>query len=339
MAFQRPGMSDFTGTFGNNQGLAFTLTRDASNATLPILLRNQPSLPAAPAATYPIVPTAITNSVNMFDSNLQMPYTQSYTFGWQRKLGRDTAFELRYVGSRHRQDWDTINLNEININANGFVNEFRKAQKNLQANMAAGRGATFAYTGVPGTSPLPTFLGFFNGAPGTQAGDASRYAGADWTNSTFLGYLAAMNPNPHAFMCNNAAGCATANLANGFLGNTRFRTNAAAAGLPANLFVANPDMLAGANLTTNAGGTRANSVQAEFRKRLSNGLQLNTSYTWSNAYGAAAIRVQQTAGGDSSSPARSATSQHAVKAQLGATTCRSAAIGDSAATPADSWTR
>jgi len=43
-------------------------------------------------------------------------------------------------------------------------------------------------------------------------------------------------------------------------------------------------MLAGANLTTNAGGTRANSIQAEFRKRLSKGLQLNTSYTWSNAY-------------------------------------------------------
>jgi hypothetical protein len=283
MAFQRPGMSDFTGTFGNNQGIAFNLTRDSSNATLPILLRNQPSLPDAPTAAYPIIPTAITNSVNMFDSNLQMPYTQSYSFGWQRKLGRDTAFELRYVGSRHRQDWDTVNLNEININANGFLGEFRKAQANLQANMASGRGATFAYTGAPGTSPLPTFLAFFNGMPGSQAGDTTKYSGTDWTNSSFLGYLAGVNPYPQGFMCNSATGCATANLSNGFLGNTRFRTNAAAAGLPSNLFVANPDMLGGANLTTNAGGTRANSVQAEFRKRLSNGLQLGTSYTWSNA--------------------------------------------------------
>jgi hypothetical protein len=284
MAFQRPGMSDFTGAFGNNQGIVFNLTRDSSNATLPILLRNQPALPAAPTATYPIFPTAVTNSVNMFDSNLQMPYTQSYTAGWQRKLGRDTAFELRYVGSRHRQDWDTINLNEININANGFVSEFRNAQKNLQANMASGRGATFAYTGAPGTSPLPTFLAFFNGVPGAQAGDAARYAGANWTNATFLGFLAAMNPNPFGFMCASATGCATANLTNGFLGAPAFRANAAAAGLPPNLFVANPDMLGGANLTTNSGGTRANSVQAEFRKRLSNGLQLGTSYTWSNAY-------------------------------------------------------
>ena len=64
----------------------------------------------------------------MFDSNLQIPYTQSYTVGWQRKLGRDTALEVRYVGSRHQQDWETINLNEVNITSNGFASEFRKAQ-------------------------------------------------------------------------------------------------------------------------------------------------------------------------------------------------------------------
>ena len=51
-----------------------------------------------------------------------------------------------------------MNINEINIKTNGFVDEFRKAQANLQANIAAGRGATFAYTGAPGTSPLPIFL-------------------------------------------------------------------------------------------------------------------------------------------------------------------------------------
>ena len=100
-----------------------------------------------------------------------------------------------------------------------------------------------------------------------------------------------MNPNPWGFMCNAVpgtttgpmAGCASNVLTNGLLGNTTFRANAAAAGLPANFFIANPDMLGGANLTTNAGGTRANSIQFEFRKRLSSGLQFNASYTWSDA--------------------------------------------------------
>jgi hypothetical protein len=284
LAFQRPGMSDFALTFAANQGIAVNLLRDNTNSSLPILLRNQPALPSAPAATYPIIPTSITNSVNAFDSNLQLPYTQSYTVGWQRKLGQDTAIELRYVGSRHRQDWETVNLNEISITDNGFLNEFRKAQANLQANIAAGRGTTFAYTGAPGTSPLPIFLAYMNGLPGAQAGDASKYTGANWTNSSFLGYLAAQNPNPFGFMCNNAGGCTTATLTNGFIGQTAFRNNAAAAGLPVNFFVANPDVIGGANLTTNSGGTRSNSVQFEFRKRLSQGFQLNTSYVWGQAY-------------------------------------------------------
>src|SRR6185295_11309125 len=240
MAFQRPGMSDFTGVFGGatgNQGISVNLNRDSTTGNLgplPLLLRNPGSLalPATPAVSYPSVP-AITSSLNVFDSNLQMPYTQSYTVGWQRKLGQDTAFEVRYVGSRHRQDWETVNINEVSITSNGFLQEFRKAQANLQANIAAGRGTTFAYTGAPGTSPLPTFLAFFNGMPASQAGDTAKYSGADWTNSSFLGYLAAMNPYPQGFMCNSPTGCATANLSNGFLGNTRFRTNAAAAGLPA----------------------------------------------------------------------------------------------------------
>ena len=288
MAFQRPGMSDFTGAFGANQGISVNLTRDSTNVvgSLPILLRNanQVALPAAPAATYPIFPTAITNTVNMFDANLQNPYTQSYTIGWQRKLGQDSAFELRYVGSRHRQDWETVNLNEVSITDNGFVQEFRKAQANLQANIASGKGATFAYTGA-GTSQLPIFLAYLNGANGTQAGDATKYAGTNWTNTSFVGYLAAQNPNPLGFMCNNGlTGCTTATLTNGFIGNTTFKNNAVAAGLPSNFFLANPDMLGGANLTTNSGGTRANSIQMEFRKRLSNGLTYNVSYSWANAY-------------------------------------------------------
>jgi hypothetical protein len=284
VAYQRPGMVDFTGVFGANQGILQTLVRDASNATLPILLRNSPSLPAAPSVAYPIVPTTLTNSVNRFDSNLQLPYTQSYSIGWQRKLGRDTAFEMRYVGSRHRQDWETINLNEPNISTNGFVQEFRKAQANLQANIAAGRGATFAYTGAPGTSALPIFLAYLNGQNTGQSGDPSRYTGAFWTQASFLGYLATMNPNPHGFMCNNPVGCTTATLTNGFIGSPTFRSNAAAAGMPANFFVANPDMLNGANLTTNLGGTRYNSLQFEFRKRLSKGIAFNTSYAWGQAY-------------------------------------------------------
>jgi hypothetical protein len=283
VAYQRPGLSDFTGTFGANQGIQVTLTRDSTNSTLPILLRNTPTLPNAPTAAYPIVPASTNITVNAFDTDIQMPYTQSYSFGWQRKLTSDSALEIRYVGSRHRNDWDSININEPNVTTNGFLDEFKKAQANLQANMAAGRGATFAYTGAAGTAPLPIFLAYFNAQNAARAGDTAMYTGANWTAASFLGFLAANNPNPFGFMCNNAAGCTTATAANGLIGQTAFRNNAAAAGLPANFFIANPDAINGAYLTTNSGGTKAHSLQVEYRKRLSGGLAFNTSYTWSDA--------------------------------------------------------
>ena len=275
MAFQRPGMSDFTGVFGANQGIQANLQTDQNNTTLPILLRNSPKLQPAPAVSLPIFTSAVTNSVNAYDPNIQMPYTQSWSAGWQRKMSRDSAIEVRYVGSRHRMDWDTVNLNEPNITGNGFLSEFRLAQTNLQANMAAGRGATFAYTGA-GTSPLPIMLAHFNAQSAANAGNAGLYSGANWTSATFLGFLAARNPNPWGFATTTGTG--------GLITNATLRANAITAGLPANFFVANPDMTGGANLTTNTGGgTRAHSMQFEYRKRISNGLAFNTSYTWSHA--------------------------------------------------------
>ena len=129
------------------------------------------SLPAAPAS--------ITTRGNAFDQNIQMPYTQSWSAGWQRKVTNDSAIEFRYVGSKHANDWDSININEPNITTNGFLNEFRQAQANLQANIAAGRGATFAYMGAgTGTKPLPIFLAHFNAQNAANAGNAAVYSGA-----------------------------------------------------------------------------------------------------------------------------------------------------------------
>ena len=125
----------------------------------------------------------------------------------QREIKRDNVVEIRYVGNRGHKLWRQIDLNELNIVENGVFNEWKLAQQNLLANIAAGRGATFAYTGAPGTSPLPIFLAYLNGQGSARAGDASLYTGANWTNANFLGYLAAQNPNPLGFMCNNATGC------------------------------------------------------------------------------------------------------------------------------------
>jgi len=216
----------------------------------------------------------VTGDIVTFDPNLQVPYSQTWTAGWQRKLTGDLAIEARYVGTRSLQSWQTYNYNETNIVENGFLDEFRLAQANLQANMAAGRGNTFAFTGAPGTAPLPTLLAYFNGS--SNASSTAAYTGNNWTSQTFLAFLAARNPNPYGMVTNDDD--------TGIMDNATRRSNALNAGLPANFFVANPHYLGGAELIGNGGYTKYNSAQFELRKRLSHGLQFNASYVFGRAY-------------------------------------------------------
>src|SRR5207244_12472534 len=125
---------------------------------------------------------------------------------------------------REAENWDEIKLVE-----NNFFNEFKNAQSNLYANIAAGRGPSMAYFGPgTGTSPLPIFLAYFTGNGAALASDQTRYTGTSWTNAAIASSLAQLNPAP-------------ANAASALAGNATFRANAIAAGLPRNFFQLNPD--------------------------------------------------------------------------------------------------
>lgn len=279
-AFNRNGMNDFSGQFNANPGVVITATRNSGlgnlSDNLPLLFRNQSALGPPSFARTPQYPLTdvVTGDINLFDPDIQVPFADTWTVGLQRAISTNMAVEVRYVGTRSRDNWQVIDYNEVNIVENGFLDEFRRAQANLQANIAAGRGNTFAYTGAPGTSPLPTFLAFFNGANAAEAGNPTAYSGGNWTNQTFLSFLAIQNPNPYGF-------ASTGN--NGLLGNATRRANAARAGLAANFFQANPDLQGGADLTTNSGRTNYNSLQVELRRRLAQGLQFQTSYVFGKA--------------------------------------------------------
>jgi hypothetical protein len=277
LGYNRPGTSDFTGAIGANPGVSLSASRNHTIGNLgapgSIFFSNRGDLGPAPfplTRQYPMT-DVVTQDVTAFDPNLQVPYSQTWTAGWQRKLTGDLAVEARYVGTRSLQSWQTYNFNEVNIIENGFIDEFRLAQQNLQANLAAGRGATFAYTGVAGTHPLPISLAYFTGRSASQAGATASYTGSLWTSTTFVNELASRNPDPHGF-------------ANSLDADAARRTNALNAGLPANFLVANPDYLGGANLVGNGGYTKYNSAQFELRKRLSNGFQFNASYVFGRAY-------------------------------------------------------
>jgi carboxypeptidase family protein/TonB-dependent receptor-like protein len=284
-AYSRPGLNDFTGRLNANPGVVIQdPTRNAGRGnlgTVPVLFRNDATLgPGAFPSTphYPLT-DVVTEDVTIFQQNLQVPYADSYSIGIQRAITRNTALEVRYVGTRARENWQTVNYNEFNIWDNGFIQEFRAAQANLQANIAAGRGNTFAYTGAPGTLPLPVFLAFFNGQPASQAGNTAAYTGTNWTRQAYLNYLAIRNPNPFGF----ASASTNANTP-GILGDATLRDNAAKGGLPANYFLVNPDLLGGAQVAQSIGYQKYNSLQVEVRRRLANGLQASGSYVYGHQY-------------------------------------------------------
>jgi hypothetical protein len=284
IAYNRGGMSDFSDIYGANPGVSITTNRNstlgnlADGGAFPILFSQTSRLAPPSFATELTLPftNVPTGTVNMMDPDLQVPYAQTWTAGVQRKLTRDTALEVRYVGTRHLQGLTTYNYNEINIVENNFLNEFRTAQGNLKANQAAGLGNTFAYTGAAGTAPLPIFLAHYTGRNASLANNPANYTGTQWSSTTFVGYLAERNPQPYNF--------ASTNGTNGLLGNATFRANAVAAGLPRNFWIANPDAIGGVNVTGNGGYTRYDSLQVDFRKRLSGGLQLDANYVFGEAY-------------------------------------------------------
>ena len=62
------------------------------------------------------------------------------------------------------------------------MEEDPEGSANLRANIVAGNGTTFAYTGAPGTSPLPIFQAFFAGTPLTSSANQNP---ASYTNANY----------------------------------------------------------------------------------------------------------------------------------------------------------
>ncbi|MCX6537683.1 MAG: TonB-dependent receptor [Acidobacteria bacterium] len=283
-AYSRSGMNDFTGRFAGNPGLTIPASRSQSLGnlgTLPLLFRDPSGLGAPAVLAAPVYPmtTDVTGQIRVFDQNIKVPYADSYSFGISRAITKTMAVEVRYVGTRSRLGWANLSYNEVDIFENGFLNEFRLAQANLQANIAAGRGANFKYFGAgTGTSPLPIMLAYFAGVSQANASNAALYTSTNFSSSTYVNPLATYNPNPFT-------------VAQALVLNSTTRANGVTAGLPRNFFVMNPDLLGtssttvgGSSFTTNQVSTDFNGLQVELRRRYSGGLQFAASYAFGRGW-------------------------------------------------------
>ena len=292
VAYERQGLGVFTGIYGVNPGSTLSLTRDvntglvAPGETWPVLLREPNRLYNAPFPETPSYPIAIrpnrADTITAVHPDIEIASARTWTVSLQRSITKNTAVEVRYVGTRGVNQWSELNYNERNVIENGFLDEFKLAMKNLQANNEAGgaRVGSFAYFGPgTGTNPLPIYLAYLNGS--RDVNNPAAYTGGTntWTNSTLAGRLARTNPLPNQVLSTTAFSTGTGYAAADLDANLTRRQNAQAAGFPANFFVVNPDANA-VNVTDSGAFSTYHAMQLELRRRMSRGLQANVSYQY-----------------------------------------------------------
>lgn len=287
IAYTREGFASFTDMFGANDGP--TITLDVSAAIDPALfpagsvLYRDPTYPTrtppADTSRFPLTPAAGSSvSSNDFDPRIKAGYTQSWTFGIQREINKNTAVEVRYVGTHGTHLWRQYNFNEVNIFENGFLDVFKAAQKNLsifkQANPNCGQtgfpACNYSNTNLPGqvdVKLITTPLGNTDSTTATllQQGQAGRLANNIAGNVGRMNSLINANLIPFTTLPNGAK--------------------------ISNFFLVNPQTIGGAFVMTNGIDTQFNALQVELRRRLSSGLLVQGSYQFAkalaNGYGSA----------------------------------------------------
>jgi Carboxypeptidase regulatory-like domain len=245
-------------------------------------------------------------SINEFDPNIRPPMIQSWSAGVQRELSANNVIEVRYVANHGSGLWDQFNINEVNIFENGFLTEFNHAASNLTicSNNAAACVAAQKDLGVltqtsTATTPTLDFADLFAGAtaacaapvhPPSCATSIAALSGqvavpvftAAYTGST-TGSQADSHFTSSTYVPLIQQGLA-GSVANIFSGTLTRYENIVNAGFPANYFIANPTAtLGGAFVMANGAQSTYNSLQVDFRRRPSHGLQFDVSYVFAKA--------------------------------------------------------
>ncbi|MDQ1525271.1 MAG: hypothetical protein QOE47_3195 [Pyrinomonadaceae bacterium] len=194
------------------------------------------------------------NTAFLIDPNIQLQQNMEYNFGIQREVGFNSVVEVRYVGGRSNSLVRGFDLNQFDINASGFLQDFLRARENCRL-----QGATIAGTGDPlqrctdarfnpaiaGSQPLPVFALLPFGA--------------------FLNNPAITGP----IINGQVAGLVQTYIINGLDQDEgvgiNFRRNRNAGPV---------------DLLTNGGRYRYNALQAEIRRRFTDGLSLQANYTF-----------------------------------------------------------
>jgi hypothetical protein len=215
------------------------------------LSANRPTLPVP---TF-MVPRTQRDNYNLnsgaamaiVNPELATPYVQQWNFSIQREAFGG-VFDVRYVGNRGTKLFRGFDYNQVNINANGFLDDFRRAYANgIAAQNATGNFDPRYNANIPGSQQLTVFplLG----------------SGGALTNATVLANIQQQRVGQLAsWYQENALAGPRSTSALGFYNN------------PFGL---------GMNMTNNYSNSSYNAAQIDYARRYSKGLFFQLNYTYS----------------------------------------------------------
>lgn len=227
---------------------------------------------------------------NAVDPKLQIPLVEQYSFGFQREFFGNTAFEIRYVGTRSKNLARGVDLNQIDVVSNGFLGDFQRAQGNLAVNTTErnrriqaciAAGGTAAACTATVNNELPQSAAFNSSLPGSVQLNLIPLIGALSGTRGGVG-TAGMGSAINATVLASLQNGTVADLAQFYVtqGVNNHPTLASPNNTPFIRFYQNPN-IGQIELFTNAGSYNYNALQLEVRRRFTQGLYFQANYTFS----------------------------------------------------------
>jgi hypothetical protein len=121
-------------------------------------------VPKIPAPPYQVPITTADNynnnpfnTIGLIDPGLRTPYVEQWSIGIEHEVAQ-TLFKIRYVGNHGVGEYRSFDYNQVNINSNGFLDDFRRAQANGFLTLAQFGSFLPNYnSAIPGSQPLTVF--------------------------------------------------------------------------------------------------------------------------------------------------------------------------------------
>ena len=320
IAYSREGLNGFASIAGGNPGYYGSQATTSNVVNSPsqglfvagsvilgptTTLNNVQQTPTSFSPSFPLLQTSNT-AINAYDPHLAPPMIQSWSAGVERELSANNALEIRYVANHGSGLWDQFNINEVNIFENGFLAEFNNAASNMNictsnpaACVVAEKDLGILSQASTATTPVTDFANLFGGAKAVCAGSTPP-ASCSSSIAALSGdvalpvFTAAYTGSKTGTQADSHFASSTyvpliqqglaGDVANIFSGSLTRYTNIVNAGYPANFFVANPlAAVGGSYIMANGAQSTYNSLQVDFRRRPSHGLQFDVSYVFAKA--------------------------------------------------------